>query len=66
MDVKIRFPFLLFEIIRCTRLLQEKAQVPTALSETNKTRFSAHMGQENWLVSRLRKASAKRNDFDVG
>ena len=63
---KSAFLFLSFEIIRCTRLLQEKAQVQTALSETNKTRFSAHTGQENWLVSRLRKASTKRNDFDVG
>ena len=36
MEVKIHFSFLLFEVIRCTRLLQEKVQVQTALSETKK------------------------------
>ncbi len=37
------------------RLLQEKAQ-ESALSETNKTRFSIPLNREFWLVSRLRKA----------
>jgi len=40
------------------RLLQEKAQ-ESALSETNKTRFSIPWNREFWLMSRLRKAHGK-------
>ncbi len=40
------------------RLLQEKAQ-ESALSETNKTRFSIPCNREFWLMSRLRKAHGK-------
>ncbi|WP_421018403.1 hypothetical protein, partial [Exiguobacterium sp. A1_3_1] len=34
-----------------------------ALSETNKTRFSARIEWENWLVSRLRKGREKTRHF---
>ncbi|AFS71584.1 Hypothetical protein Eab7_2493 [Exiguobacterium antarcticum B7] len=46
------------------RLLQEKARV-FALSETNETRFPAHTGQENWLVSRLRKVHEEEDGTPV-
>ena len=49
-----------------TRLLQEKARRFIALSETNKTRIRHPRDEEDWLVSRLRKAGEKTVVTDDG